>query len=343
MPLHVLWQTWRHEDTGYYINIALHGYTDNWRTAFFPFYAILEYLLTLLTHDPLIAGLLISNLATLILFVVLYQLVYEDFDHELAQRTVLYLALFPTAFFLIAAYNESLFISLALLSFYEMRHGRWWLAGLFGLFASLTRSTGLFLLVPFAYEYLRQHQFYFHQRRVPSLDILSMLLIPAGTGIFAIYCYLRFGDLLAFSHAQAHWGHQFHLPWYAIKTSLSSIRHSSGLLGFQALRNLTDLVPDLLVMLLLILSLLGPCRLPRSHWSYLLYAGTLFLFLQCFPINWDALPLQSLARYMLEIFPAFITLAMLGKYRLLHLSYLLIAGATLFFLLTQFLTAHWVV
>ena len=68
-----------------------------------------------------------------------YRLVEEDFDQERAYRTVLYLSVFPTSFFLAAAYNESLFLCFSLLSFYEMRHGRWWLAGLFGFLAGLTR------------------------------------------------------------------------------------------------------------------------------------------------------------------------------------------------------------
>jgi hypothetical protein len=46
---------------------------------------------------------------------------------------------------------------------------------------------------------------------------------------------------------------------------------------------------------------------------------------------------------MLEIFPAFIILAAIGKTRMLHLNYLLIAGSIGFFLLTQFLIGHWIV
>jgi hypothetical protein len=40
---------------------------------------------------------------------------------------------------------------------------------------------------------------------------------------------------------------------------------------------------------------------------------------------------------MLAIFPAFIVLAGIGKSRMLNLNYLVISGALLFLLLTQFL------
>jgi hypothetical protein len=49
-----------------------------------------------------------------------------------------------------------------------------------------------------------------------------------------------------------------------------------------------------------------------------------------------------MARYMLEIFPAFIVMAGFAKYRMWHFNYLMVSGALLFFLLTQFLTGHWV-
>jgi hypothetical protein len=49
-----------------------------------------------------------------------------------------------------------------------------------------------------------------------------------------------------------------------------------------------------------------------------------------------------MSRFMLELFPGFILLAVLGKYRMVHMCYLMISGSVLFFLLTQFLTGHWV-
>lgn len=104
--------------------------------AFFPLFPLLERGLAVVVGDPFVAGLLISNVATLGMFMVLYRLVAEDFGAEHAWRSVLYLAVFPTAFFFAVAYNESLFLFSALLSFYYMRKGYWWLAGLAALFAT---------------------------------------------------------------------------------------------------------------------------------------------------------------------------------------------------------------
>jgi Gpi18-like mannosyltransferase len=341
-PLSTLWQAWNRWDTGHFTSIATQGYVNALKTAFFPLYPLLMRALMIATHNnALIAGLLISDISGLIALLVLYQLVREDFDQERALRTVLYLSLFPTAFFLMAAYNEALFLCFSLLSFYYMRHSKWWLAGLFGFCASLTRSAGLFLLVPFAYEYLYQRQFQFMKIR---WNVISGALIPAGIAVFAAYCYVRFGDPLAFSHVQVYWQRHLALPWHGIVSSISIIQHSSGFLSFDALRNLLDLLPDLFILALIILSFVGPWRLLRTHWSYNLYAAVLYLFCMLVPASDATLfPLQSTARFMLEIFPAFIMLANMGKARMLHLNYLLIAGSIGFFLLTQFLTGHWIV
>ncbi len=341
LPLHTLWQSWRHWDSGHFVVVAQNGYVKLYDTAFFPLFPMLERGLSLLTHrDPFIAGLIISDVATLVLFTVLYQLVREDFDVERANHTVLYLSIFPTAFFFAAAYNEALFLCFVLISFYNMRHGRWWLAGIFGFCSGLTRSFGLLLVLPFCYEYLQQHQLNLRKIR---FDVVSVILIPAAIMIFGLYCYLRFHDFLAFSHAEFEWHRQLHGPWHGILGSIKAILISSGFLSFQTLRNLLDLGPDLLVGMLIILSFVGPWRLPRKLWSYGIYAGVLYVFLQLFPVGGTGIfPLESMSRYLLEIFPAFIMLAGFAKYRMFHLNYMLVSSALLFFLLTQFLTGHWV-
>src|SRR5947208_242691 len=238
LPLSTLIKSWDRWDSGHFVEIATKGYDAPYRTAFFPLFPLLERALAFLTHDPFVAGLIIANLAGLGMLTVLYRLVAGDFDAGLAYRTVLYFSVFPTAFFFAAAYNESLFLCLALLSFYYMRRGNWWLVGLFGFLASLTRSVGLFLLVPFLYEYLRQH--HFHLKQI-GIDVLSGLGIPAGLGAFALYCYIHFHDALAFSHAQqSGWLRDMHGPWHGMLDALLIILHRN-ILTFDSIHNVIDL------------------------------------------------------------------------------------------------------
>ncbi len=336
--LHDFIEQWNHWDTGQFTNIVQFGYNAPWRTAFFPLYPMLEALLTPLLHKPFYAGLVISNLATLGLFLVLYRLVREESNEELATRTVLYLAVFPTAFFLAAAYNESLFLFLAVFSFYHIRRGNWWLAGLCGFLASLTRSAGVFLLVPFCYEYLRQHEFNLKRIR---FSIVGGAFIPAGLALFALYCYYKFHDFLAFSHAQVYWGRQLSKPWSGFTHALSIILKRPAL-TFDSIHNVLDLSAGLFMLLVLVLCFVGPWKFSRDRIVYGLYGVTFYLFLILFPAS-GGFPLQSLSRLVLELFPAFLVLAMMGKRSAFNIYYLTISISVLAFMLLQFLMGRWIV
>ncbi len=338
LPLSTLGLSWYRWDSGHFTDIATHGYIAAWRTAFFPSYPLLEHLLAYLTGNPFSAGLLVSNVAGLLMLAVFYRLVLEDFDRAQARNAVLYLAVFPTAFFFAAAYNESLFLLLTLLAFYYMRRSSWWLAGLCALLASLTRSAGICLALPFCYEYLRQRHFSLHKLR---LDALACAGAPVGIGLFALYCYVRFHDLLAFSHAQATWNRSVHGPWHGLIDAAVIMLHRP-VLSFDGIHNMIDLSACLFVLALVVLAFTGPWKLSGAYRVYGLYAALIYLFSLIFPIS-GGVPLGAFSRYMLEVFPAFIVLGALGKKQQVNLYYLMFSIPLLTFLLLQFLTGHWVI
>lgn len=348
IPTSTLWLSWLRWDTGWYLGIAKSSYTRPKQTAFFPLYPMLTRLVMFVIHTPVLAGLVVSNILGLGLLVVLYRLVKDDFGADTAQRTILYLALFPTAFFLAAAYSETTFLFLTMLLFYNIRKGNWWIAGLCGLLASLSRTTGLLLVVPFFFEYLAQHGFTF--KRFPirklRLDILAGVLIPMGTGLFMLYCYHKFNDPLAFSTSEHFWGRKLQLPWWGIFEAMREMYHSVSLINFVTLHNLLDLVPVLLVLTMIVLMFVGPWRLEKNQWTYAAYAITVYLLVISMPITGDRdllYPLQSQGRYMLAVFPAFIILAKIGKNKFFNINYLVASGSLLFILLSLFLTGHWFV
>ena len=341
-PLSTLWLQWNQWDALQFQHIADYGY--NYRhTAFFPLYPLLMRFGKLFTHNNgLLSGMVIANLAGLVMLIVLYQLVYEEFGKEQAQRTVLYLSIFPAAFFFMAAYNESLFLCFVLMFFYLMRHERWCLAGICGFFAVLTRSAGILLMVPFVYEYLRQRQFQLRKIRVNIISLLSML---GALIAYACYCYYRVGSFLAFSESQQAWGRYLAFPGYNLWLAFKAIFHSSGFLSFVALRTWMDIIPDVFVFVLLLCALVGPWRFRRSQMVYVLYGMLVFIYAQLYPVisSGNPMALEALSRYLLEVFPAFIVLGIMGRNRMVNQGYSLVACALFFFLLTQFLLGHWVI
>lgn len=355
LPVYTLWHQWLQWDAHFYVTIALQGYTTQQQMAFFPLYPLLVRGAMLTFHRPIVAGIVVSNTAELAMFMILYRLVEKDFGAKRAYYTILYLALWPSAFFLSGIYTESLFLCLSTLTFYQLRHGRWFLAAICACFASLTRPDGMFLVIPFLYEYLRRiwlrqdlspHEFFTGKHMLALIrgirwDILCGLGFFGGVLIFMGYGFLHNHDPLAFVHAHNFWARIRAVPGYAMLTSAQVILQQQGFMSFTSMRNLLDLGHTSFSLLMIILIFAGPLRFSPKLWGYGLYALALFLYFETVPMA-GPFPLESIERFLLEIFPTFILLSGLHKYRSFHLSYCLIAGALLFFMLTQYLNHHWI-
>src|SRR5437588_4935573 len=149
-----MFTSWNRWDALVYIRIAQYGYHPPLDFAFFPLYplriAAIAHLLGSWSYFAV--GMLLSNGMLLGAMFVIYQLTKEIGGDQVARRTLLYLCIFPTAFYFFAAYNESLFILFSAGAFLAMRRQRWWLAGLLGLLAALARSAGILLVIPYLVE-----------------------------------------------------------------------------------------------------------------------------------------------------------------------------------------------
>ena len=145
---------WQRFDTLWYTKIAMQGYAQgDGTTVFFPLYPILtRFVGKVLWGNYLLGGIIVSNVAYFLALIALYKLTQLEFDSQVAARTVVYLSVFPTAFFLLAAYTESLFLLFAVAAFYYARKGNWLAASVMGLLAALTKQLGLLLLLPLLYE-----------------------------------------------------------------------------------------------------------------------------------------------------------------------------------------------
>jgi Gpi18-like mannosyltransferase len=317
-------QNWHRWDTTWYVIIAESGYRSDPRSAaFFPLYPILiKGVDRLLPGGAFEAALVVSILACYAALVLVHRCTAEMLGAELARRTTFYLLAFPTGFFLAAAYNESLFIALAVGSLYCMRRQRWWLAGVLAGFASATRLAGVLLIVVFGYEYLRQRGF--SPRRIRS-DLLGMALAPLGLLGYAGYCWSAFGDPLYFQRVQGVWFRSgFTMPWNTIGEVIRLIVHSQVLLEPATIRNIVNLGTALAVIAVLCLALNGPWKLGAEQAYLVIFSGLDILMPLVSPIHADY-PLSSMWRFALECLPVFMVLAKMGRSQHFDRIYLMAA------------------
>ncbi|HKF35758.1 MAG TPA: mannosyltransferase family protein, partial [Ktedonobacteraceae bacterium] len=114
--------SWNRWDAVHFTQIAQFGYQSIYDTAFFPLFPLLiKGIAFLFGNQGYIAiGMILSNLALLGTLFVLYQIAVDALGEQVGRRTLLYLCIFPTAFFFFAAYNESLFLLLTASAFLAM-------------------------------------------------------------------------------------------------------------------------------------------------------------------------------------------------------------------------------
>ena len=292
----LLLAVWGRWDAVHYIDIATIGYhgTD---MAFFPLYPLLVAGLGALTGNHLVAGLIISNVALFFGLLFLYKLVEHEFDRTVARRAIFYISIFPTAIFFSAVYPESLFFMLTVASFYYMRERRWWLAGIIGLFAALTRVEGALLIVPFLIEWFVAHR----GNLVAGLrDLAPVVLIPIGIMLYMGYLWVLNGDPLTFSHVQAHWNRHLAAPWTSVINGFHKIAaHSTT--PQNAANQILELVFTALMIGVLIA---GWKRLKASYIAYMALSVLL-------PMSTSSL--MSMPRFALVLFPMFVILALWGS------------------------------
>jgi Gpi18-like mannosyltransferase len=332
--------SWNHWDGANYVRIAQFGYQTPYDVAFFPLFPLL---ITAFAHvlgswSFLLVGTIISNAALLGALFVTYQLAVEAGGEQVAQRTMLYLCIFPTAFYFFAPYNESLFLLLTASTFLAMRQQRWWLAGLLGLLAALTRSAGILLIIPYIVELWVSRESITASRQNMLLRILPILLIPLGTALYAIYCWHISGNPLDFVAVQSHWGRHTTWPWQGIWQSLSEIFWYQPFGSFNEVHNLLDLSATLAFIAL---AIVGKNKLRAS---YSIWMGVALLYVILSPAIAAPDPLESNQRFVLEMFPAFIILSMLGiKHPRLHQAMMLVFPTLLATLSMLFIMNRWMV
>jgi hypothetical protein len=306
-PLVGVWQRW---DACWYTKIATYGYEAAENSVnFWPLFPLLTGVLgAVLGNAVALAGLIVSGVAYVAAMTGLSRLIARDFDPTTAERVVLAISIFPTAFFFFAPFTESLFLALAVWAIVGARERMWWLTALAGVLAALTRIQGVFLVLPIGWEVIAAWRAAGRSLSLPVLPTLTRLVPPALATVAPAIGFLGF---LAFSSAVAGrtpfdtqdvWGgRNFHAPWDVIAASWQwAVDRHDPLQAFN------------LAMLILfgVVSVIGLRRVPVA---YSLYAIPQIVLLGT---RIQPTPLTSTARYLLVVFPVFVILARVRDRRL---------------------------
>jgi hypothetical protein len=290
-------------DGGWYVDIATNGYeqrpfeaTEQRNWAFFPLYPLLLRLAARITGGFALTGMLLSNIFLLPALILLHKTALAfGLDEEGADRTIFYLAAFPTSYFFSLTQTESLFLLTTVGSFYAATRERWWLAGVIGALATATRFTGILLVPALALLYWKRHGLRVRVR------VLALLLIPVGLLSFMLYLYMITGNAFAFKDVLIAWNRSSGL---FLRPLFGYLRHPR--LVVQSWDN------NLLNFAAAVLALAcGVVLAKRREWALALY--TLLSIIAPLSSLW----LQSHARYALTIFPVFMVLARWGRKPLL--------------------------
>lgn len=296
--LNPIFESFSRWDSLHYLDIAWSGYrtSDPSSPAFFPLFPIVVRLAGEITRfaDPpglYAMAVVVANVALFVAAVELVQLARLDFDDATASRAGWYLLVFPTSFFLSAAYGESLFLALSLGALLAGRRSAWWQAGILGGLAALTRPFGFLIILPLAIEAWQQRA-----ERPLWRSGLALTPIPIALLGYMAYLGLQFGDPLAFLNAQSDWDRSLMAPWDTIGRFLE---------GPLELNSGPHSLVDFAFMLLAGVLAVASWKILRR--SYAVYITALVLF----PLMTGSL--VSFPRFVLTFFPMFLVLALVGR------------------------------
>lgn len=315
----LLFGTFAQWDSVWFIHIADHGYDSKQIAAFFPLYPLLVHGLAEIVRSTIVAGVLISLAAGAVAAAVLVRIARPLLGERAASDVALFVALYPIAYVFTAIYSDGLFLALAVGAFLAAQQRRPLLAGVLGGLACGTRVVGLALL-PGLVVLL------WPRRRAVGecAGLAPLLLLPAAVGGYALYLKHRFGDSLAFVHAQGGVDWNRHVPpsgpfqgfwdaasaaWHGAAELIRHLPRSQSYPHGFATNDQWAAWNVLQFVLLLVAIWLTVEAWRRLGPAFGLYsAATILIFLSS-PAKF--VPLVSEPRFLLSDFPLFLVLARL--------------------------------
>lgn len=322
---------WLNFDGRNFLDIANSGYFQKGQynlRAFFPAFPLFIYFFSKVTSISLVySGLFVSFIGTMGSFFLLFKLAKKENTTKVAYKTILLLLTFPTSFFLLAYYSESIYLFFSLAVFWFLKEKRFGWATFFAILASGTRVVGVTLSLAVLYE---AYNFFKAKKKFPWISIFS----PLGIGVYSVYSYFTAGDAFVFMHSWSTWKKTFSI-FGPVKSLINGIYNVVR--GPQPSFDSPFVYPVSILELASLVFLVGIViwsykKLKPVYWYYLVINSYIFL---------AGGILQSLPRYILVLFPIYIFLA--GKLKgKSFLIYNLVSTIILVVTTSIFLRGYWI-
>ena len=203
------WGVFSAWDSSFYEKIAISGYeyatdSNEHTVAFFPLFPLFIRAVMVLGLPVEVAGTLVNNLAFLGALVVLYVWVEECHGTSAARWATAVLAWCPLSLFGTVIYSEGLYLLFSTAALRAFTRKQYAGVAIWGALATATRPTGLALIPAFLIVAGRERR---------ARAYLASLAAGGGLFLYSLYCGIRFGDCLAFLHAQQAWRPRTGFDW----------------------------------------------------------------------------------------------------------------------------------
>jgi len=327
-------------DAGWYLQIAREGYSYNGNdlvqqpVVFYPLYPLISKAMTIVFGFSEAASLLIvSNVSIVIVVLLFFKSVRDDYGDETALNATAALCFFPAALFFSAGYTESLTLLLIVTFFLLLKKERYILAAITAGLTLATRSTGIVLCLPLFYELWSKRSRY--PKRVVPMAITCFVLATAGLWVYMIYLWAAFRSPFAFLTDRR--------AWQAGTATGNDLIKTLALIPFRHLKDVWTFGPDpnTLSVWFFLSSLLVIAWFRKwlSHQVFLFALGALLLPYITFN---SSVGFISFTRYILLCFPLFIIAGKLFQERI-WLGFIVIAlsGALLFMYTAFYAQWYW--
>ncbi len=305
-------------DGGNYIYISQNGYDQTKYFAFAPIYPILIMFFAQIVKNQITAGLIISFSATILFFNIYFLYLKEKLSANIARDTIFTFLFFPTTFFMVFVYSESLFLATVALALYFFEKKNYKAAAIFTGFAGLTRFIGVFLALSFITSLVKKRSW----SEIPFF-IVSFLPIT----LFSLTLFLFYSDPLLFVSVESDWQRFIQNPLTTITNTASDIFINKN----TNISTIFDLISTVSFIALLIA---GIKKIPTYLWAFSAFALLI-------PASTGTL--TSMPRYVLASLGTYTIAAIyVQNHKILKIVIWSIMLAVQAYFAARFVTGYWV-